>query len=321
MQTWELLVTLACREGVAQRLFVPPGRGEDLAQRRRWLEREFSLVSGGVEMVAVGGEALDKAEAMRLRDEAVIAASTVVIPVSVRPGGRFDRAVSMARSTGREVIEDFVISYERRREPLTYTVDQNGLSKEIRSFGEGYLTHWTRTSDGPWPTERRGDYYRELLEAKTYPRSAFDTVRAILRTGRIVGSGTHMPEGMPTVSFTAQPPASMAPLMRWRARYRHMSFEPYGIGVDKAWAIARGVRPVRYRIDTKGRRGASGAEAWLEQSSGSRTDWRREMEWRHAGDFDLSAVPRHRLVCVCHHAGEARSIEAECGIRSVPYGV
>jgi hypothetical protein len=195
------------------------------------------------------------------------------------------------------------------------------LSSALESVGEGYLSHWTRTCDGPWPGERRVDYYRELLASDCYPRSAFDTLRAILRLGRIVASGTHMPGRIPTVSFTGRPPAAMAPLMRWRSRYQHMSFEPYGIAVEKNWAVSMGARRVKYRAARGVRPKSDDPEAWLGQTTGVHTDWRQEDEWRFLGDFDLTAAPPEALLCFCRNAGEARTLEAELGVRALPYCV
>ena len=96
-----------------------------------------------------------------------------------------------------------------------------------------------------------------------------------------------------------------------------MSFEPYGIGVERGCALAGGIRPVRY-IE-KGERSPDDNEAWLTQSKGVITDWRSEQEYRHRGDFDFGDIPGDRLLVFTHRSEEATLIEREFGIRAVSF--
>ena len=103
--------------------------------------------------------------------------------------------------------------------------------------------------------------------------------------------------------------------MKWRARYREMSFEPFGIGIERDWALVNGIKPVDY----KEKSGKPQTDVWLSQSKGAISDWQKEDEYRCLGDFNLSRVPREKLAAFCLNKEEARLISTRFGVRSFPF--
>ena len=101
----------------------------------------------------------------------------------------------------------------------------------------------------------------------------------------------------------------------WRARYREMSFEPYGIGIEYEHARLNKVEPVQYI--SPGTKVPSDTPAWLGQSIGAVGDWRAEKEYRHRGDFDLRRIPHDKLIVVTYKADQAKLVEEKTGIRTV----
>ena len=160
------------------------------------------------------------------------------------------------------------------------------------------------------------DYYKDIINSEIYPRTAFDTLLRIIRNGTIIASARNMPEGVPTVSFSAQPPGHAIQLMRWRARYSEMSMEPYGIGISITNAKQRGIFPVRY-YDKSEYKMENDKERWLTQSKGKITDWSDEMEYRHQGNFDLKRIPSDEIQLFCHTQSEAESIFHETGFKAI----
>jgi len=160
------------------------------------------------------------------------------------------------------------------------------------------------------------DYYRAVLNSDRYPRSAYDTLIHILTIRTLKATTRHMPAGTPTVSFTGLSVAESLPLMRWRARYAEMSFEPYGVALARSAATRLGIRAVRY-YDAGAGRPAPGGDVWLTQSMGQRTDWRQERESRARGDLDLSSLSGDDFIAICFHPGEAQKITALTGVRAV----
>jgi hypothetical protein len=127
-----------------------------------------------------------------------------------------------------------------------------------------------------------------------------------------------MPEQTATVSFTGLSPIEALPLMRWRARYRRMSFEPYGIGIDRSIAVEHGIDEVQYHGLCE-YPASDVPRRWLLQSVGREGDWRQEREYRHLGDFDLHRVPREGVVLFCHHADEVDLLKRETELRVIPF--
>ena len=319
LQTWELLLTLAVEYRVPTTVVLPAG-GAGFSVLAAWTTGQFDLADREVELVPLedsGFGERGRPPAER-RDAEVSVRADLLLPVSVRSGGGMDDLIYQAEISGRPVDRRFAVPYGNGGTTVAYELDRSMLSDSVRRIGREYLTHWTRASNGPWPTERSVDYYRDLLRADRYPRGALATLLNIAGSGRVVASRRHMPRETPAVCFSGLSPAEVAPLVRWRARYRCMSFEPYGIGIERGYAESIGIRPVVYC-----EKGASGGDTdtpfWLRQSAGSVGDWRREDEYRHREDLILADVPKDKLICFCRYRAEVPLIQKRTGIRTVPF--
>jgi hypothetical protein len=315
LQTWELITAAAVDRGATLRLVVPAQPMGHSSAIKANIENDFVLSSGaaGFEFIP----ASDKRQFESARDTYIVGAADLLIPVSVRPGGSMQELIDGAVAADRLINRDFVVPYESRRERLAYTIDSSTISPDIARIGQEYLVHWTRTANGPWPGERRIEYYRDLIAADRYSRAAFDTLKHILSTRTIIASSRHMPGKIPSVSFTGLSPREVVPLMRWRSRFGEMSFEPYGLGVRREMAAQLGIRPVVYGERPQARHDQRAY--WLTQSAGTRTDWRQELEFRYRGDLDLAAVPNDQLVAFCLRPGEAGDIAARFGISACSF--
>jgi len=319
MQTWELLTSLASLERIKLTLFVPATDTEEFKGITKFAVEQFDLDLGLVKFVPMFSDKKNasKEQLWLKRDEMVVEAADLLIPVSLRKGGHMDLAVQMFADRGKSVEERFRADYKSRREPLAYRIEAEQLNSELALIGNRYLIHWTRASNSAWPTERLIDYYQAIIESNDYPRSAFRTLMNILTMRKIVATPKNMPLGIPTVSFSGLPPTDVVPLIRWRSRFQQMSFEPYGIGIEKEYAVSRGTYPVRYYARNCKRTIAN--EPWLWQSVGGKSDWRAEQEYRCKGDFGFSDTPSHRLLAFCHTQSEAEIIEESTGIRAVSF--
>lgn len=305
--TWGLQVAAARQLGVPQTVVVCPDGEETDAGVACRVRRGFGL--GQDTMVWCVGhtrEGRARRARMALRDRVVMQAADVLVPVSVRPGATMDAVLEKARADGRHVEERFRVDYTLRRERL---VDRPDLSGAVLPPGH-WIVHWTRTSNGPWPDERPVDFYDDLLRRDCYPRSAFDTLTRILSSRRIIASPRHMPGNIPCVSFTAASVQGFVPLMRWRSRYREMSFEPYGVGIRVSAARNIGVRPVHYHDR---RDSPDAGPVWGSQSAGVLTDWRQEQEWRVRGDVDLADISPGDLAAICPTEAERERALAAAG--------
>ncbi len=169
------------------------------------------------------------------------------------------------------------------------------------------------SANSAWPIERLCDYYHDIINATEYPRSAFHTLINIIKSKRIAGSGRHMPANEPMVSFSSLPPVQAIDLMRWRSRYRQMSFEPYGVAIQESIAADFGVVPVRY-YDGRLPSEVPVDDRWQWQSKGKLGDWQAEHEYRHRGDLLLDRIPREYLRVITRFPHEKTVIERDFGI-------
>jgi len=320
MQTWELVAALASMKGVPMRLYVPVADGDNTGAVFAAITRDFNLHDFLTDFIglpsATGPDR--KKSGMAIRDERIVAKADLLIPISIRPGGRMAGLIEQARSGGKAVIDRFQTAYQSRTKPMAYDLSDISLNPTIDKAARGRIIHWTRTANSKWPTEQSLDYYLAIAASHTYPRSAFDTLRNIVHSQTIAASSKNMPGNVSVVSLSDLSPVEAIPLMRWRARYRQMSFEPYGIGIERQVALEHGICPVRY-YDRVNANAPAGEDTWMHQSTGTKGNWTAEREYRHRGDFNLGAIPRNKLLLLCHTAAEADQIEKETGIHAVSF--
>ncbi|MBD3322592.1 MAG: hypothetical protein GF350_15935 [Chitinivibrionales bacterium] len=317
MQTWELQIAAALREKLSFTCIVPAPDREMFEKKSIYVQQQFDLFRKPVRIVPLVPEGIGQEiqSLPALRDRALVAEADILVPVSIRTRGGMEQLLHRSAESGKPVIDRFRIEYEKRTGPVHYHVQGSHVSESIVQCDIPYSIHWTRSSNTAWPTERKLDYYNDILDSERYPRSAFFSLRNILEYKLICATSKHMQDKIPTVSFSDIPPVEIIPLMRWRARYRMMSFEPYGIGIKKEHALKLGIKPVIY-YSRKNVPSVEKENHYLLQSRGEITDWRQEREYRFKGDFGLHAISKKYLACFCYTASEARAIEKDFGVQA-----
>lgn len=309
LQTWELLVFLAQKEKIRQTIVLPissESRDKDFCDQ---LKNEFKLENHLTHFSFLpcrAGKISDKT-LLHSRDIDLITRAEILIPISVRPGGFMEKFITQTTPLKTiQIVRRFEIPYKKRKHKLSYQINKDKLSSAMADIGKRYLIHWTRTSRGPWPTETKYNFYNAIINSDAYPRSAFETLKNILHTRLIKASPLHMPSNIPTVSFSALAPSEAVSLMRWRSRYIQMSFEPYGIGIEKEFARSYGIVPVQYYRKKKPPK----CERWLTQSVGTSGNWSKEAEYRFKGDLDFSDIPGDKLIIFCYLPSESEYISS-----------
>jgi hypothetical protein len=218
------------------------------------------------------------------RDDLAWAMADVVVPISIRPAGVWDRKL---RSEHCKVIDARWRTSWRRRTPalrwdhVTFPPWPAGISPR----GD-MLIHFTRASAGPWPGESAASYYAALARSQRGdPRSALATLTRILDEQLVRGSPTRIRGGAQATCWTALPPHQTSPLFRWRTRYARPAFEPFAIAISTDVARQLGARPVVY--DQGAVRSGRPTDALWHQGCSQRSNWLHEREWRIPGDLDL----------------------------------
>jgi hypothetical protein len=129
----------------------------------------------------------------------------------------------------------------------------------------------------------------------------------ILDKKRIISSNRHLFKTCKCVSFTGAKINDFEKLMRWRKRYTEMSFEPYGIGIEKNYALLNGISKVKY-LPIGEMKNIKIFERWKYQSPGKKGDWLLEDEYRYNGDVDISLMPSDKIICICPYKNEALNV-------------
>lgn len=319
MQTWEFLIYLAQIRKIEQVVLIPATVEYEFETLQQITIDQFNLDQSLVRFRPVMSKANDYQNRKLLydRDYAAVFEADILIPVSIRAKGHMEDLIQKKINEKQgEVITHFQIEYQKRERPLAYDIERDQLPSETINIGDRYIIHWTRAPNGPWPSEKKHAYFCAVAGSDFYPRTAFHTIQNIVKTGKIIASSAHMPRGIPVVSFSGLAPDKILPLMKWRSRYRRMSFEPYGIGIEKTTARQLGIVPVQYY-----RKGEypENMPFWQLQSRGVKTDWKQEAEYRYPGDFSLSDIDRSKVVCFCHTRYEANVIERSFGIKTYAF--
>lgn len=316
MQTWELITALASDLALPLRLYLPVSPARKFYQVCDDIANDFNLKLDRTEFVPVLPRQKENNQViMAERDKMVIEQADLLLPISIRNSGNMADLIERAEQTGHRIDRRFEVTHTPRGEPLKLTLDGQRLSDEILRFEGDYIIHWTRATSQPWPDERKIDFYRAILDSDSWPRSGLDTLERIIRMKKILASSRNMPDATATVSFSTLSPGEVVPLMRWRARFGEMSFEPYGIGIERETAARIGIREVNY-YDLGDKTSVAPADRWLRQSTGKVTDWRAEKEWRYLGEVLLEGFPADAVVLFCMTSHEADSLR-----RRYPYWV
>jgi hypothetical protein len=319
MQTWEFLIYLAQIRKIKQMVLITATNENEFETLREFTIDQFNLDRSLVRFRTIIPKQTDYQNRKLLydRDHEAVFEADVLIPVSIRAKGHMENLIQKKINKNEGVVNShFQIEYQKRGYPLAYPIEKDNLPPDTLNIGDQYITHWTRAPNGPWPSEKKHSYFSAIAGSDFYPRNAFQTIQNIIESGKIIASSAHMPRGIPSVSFSGLAPDKILPLMKWRSRYRRMSFEPYGIGIEKTTAMQLGIVPVQYY-----RKGEypQNTPPWQLQSRGVKTDWKQEEEYRYPGNFNLSGIARNKVACFCHTRDEAETIEKSLGIKTYAF--
>lgn len=310
MNTWELVTWAAGQRRARLRVACP----EDTSNEEQAdIHRRFDLRGDLVEWIGVTrGEGRSAGKNWwEGRDTEIVSAADILLPVSVRRGGRIDSLLSS--HAGKIIDNKFRIPYVTSPHHERSRIPPDHFSPDSQIWPDGWLIHWTRACHGPWPGENESDYYADLAASTdSYCRSAFTTIRRVLTERRLRGSAWRIGSGVPMVAFTELPPLESLKLMRWRSRWSRWSFESYGIAIAKDTAETLGSRPVRYVDEIEWKSIADDDKPFTHRRGKQDDVWLAEREWRCEGGVDLSSIPPEQLRVIVRHASERAVVQSIC---------
>lgn len=264
---WDLQLALAAKYAVPVELILLPEVPEGFVES----QFENLIISN-----------LIRAKSPLERDQLVMNSVDQIYPIWCRLGGTMNRLL-------KDVVPSII---DRSFECSDFKFHGNckaelpDMADSLAMIPENYLWHWTRTCDEPWPNETVGEYCSDLICHDSYFHTALNTLRRIIDSRMIIGSGKSIRAKEPVVSFTENHPSQMVDHFVWRMGRHRMNFEPYAIGFPREILESRGVVPVRY--------GEKGSWDSMEKAD----QWISEQEWRFRGDFEFSDLLKQMVVIV-----------------------
>jgi len=318
MNTWEFLVYLAAKNRTRQIIYSPLEENQNKDALINYYTEQFRLSSSLTDwrFIKIKNIKNDYLDFQKERDRLIINNADMIYPIALRPDSTLASLFNNREQSMTKIAEEYRTDYVKPDQPCKMKIDRESLNSNIDSRLNDFIIHWTRTSNNPWPGERLYDYYDAiLLSGDHFPRSAHNTLTRILREKTIRASSRHYHKGISAVAFSELKPSNAINLMKWRARYREMTFEPYSIAIRKSAAEALGIKKVIYG-DKKIYGSLNASDKPYFQSIGIKGFWVPEREWRHSGDIDLSVINPDDIKIIVWREAEIHSVKKciECEV-------
>jgi hypothetical protein len=313
LMTWELAVYLTSLNKGRQIIISPVFDNLDGNSIFQKTIADFDLDESQTAMVFVKPQ--EKSQSPKdnwpRRDQAAVTLAQRIFPISIRNNGRLQKLLAVDVDS-KKIDNKFKIEHAKSMiSPPRYDIKL--ARNEFCDWD--YITHWTRTCYGPWPGEKRAEFYQRLLNSKNeYPNNAFNTLSNIIKEQKIQASSHKIREGWSVIGFTEASPPDVLKLLRWCPKRVNWSFEPYGIAISKRAAGRLGIRPVLYGTDQTYEKLPQSEKPYFQNKGKSDVDWSREQECRHLGDLDLHLIAPDEIAYLVWNQDEA------CRIKSITGG-
>lgn len=306
------LTVLLSREQLEKRRVDPAGAHEYLAQ-------EYGIQPGRLRVIIFSASANTEWNDSRQRDIALYRLADAIIPIALRETGFLNRVVFANSEIGPKLDRSLQINTQRQ---CPTKIKVNYSSRRINQRTEralaDYLIHWTRSCNGPWPGETRGDFCRAIARSGSeYPRSGWDTLSRMLSEKKVRASRRHLAGAQAMVAFTAASLSECAALMSYRSRYREMTIEPYGLALPRETVKALGGRMIQYLPPSQWRKLSPPAQLFAHAEGPDGAKWKQEKEWRIVDDLDLGEI-WSKLIILTPDAISARRISSRFHLRTEP---
>lgn len=242
-------------------------------------------------------------EANDMRDRWILALSDQIVPVSIRQRGNLENYLKQCNLKTKAIVNDYKTPYEVIL-PIKKPLIPESISLPQWYNPHEYLIHWTRSCVGPWPDEKKADFFRRVMEKLEETQGGLETLIRIIRGEGIKASGRLIRGGYQIVPFTERPPHELPSLIRWRRGLRRWTFEPYGIAMRKSKLIEMGAKPVQYGEIQDFERMSESESPFFQLSEVGKQDWQVEKEWRIQGDVDFSLFQKGEVVFIVKEINE-----------------
>ncbi len=316
----ELTLTALCHTGAHVEVMLHQEQaelyGKSQSKIEKYLAHQYNLPAAKLRLHVVKSGTNSADSAFQVRDLSILQKADRVYPISIRPGGFMDTNVGELLRESKKVNCEYQVPYVSTSTAIAKDYRSRTLNSDTETLLRNHYIHWTRAVNTPWPGETDAEFYRDIMNSgKNYVRSARDTLRRILSEKLIRGSTRHSPDNEIFTAFTSSGAAESVNMMRYRARYREMTCEPFGIAIPQSEADLIGARKVMYLSGDQMRKLPAGQRRFV-HAEGAAGHWKSEHEWRAPGDVDLTGV-ESKIVVVVERESDREEFERDFGFKTL----
>ncbi|MCY2973515.1 MAG: hypothetical protein NTW52_02485 [Planctomycetota bacterium] len=171
-----------------------------------------------------------------------------------------------------------------------------------------YLTHCTRSPNGPWPDQSLAGYYNEMLTEVDHSHP-LDALIRILEQQRLIATSYLKRTDVATVSMSEVPLQELLSRRNFQRHLHRWDWEPYGICVRRSWLTQRGCRPVAYGTKFDFQKLPREDQPFFHVIPDG-TAWKEEREWRIAEDLRLADIPAKDAFVFVPSVSEGRRVSS-----------
>jgi hypothetical protein len=171
-----------------------------------------------------------------------------------------------------------------------------------------YLTHCTRSPNGPWPDQSLAGYYNEMLTEVDHSHP-LDALIRILEQQRLIATSYLKRTDVATVSLSEVPLQELLSRRNFQRHLHRWDWEPYGICVRRSWLTQRGCRPVAYGTKFDFQKLPREDQPFFHVIPDG-TAWKEEREWRIAEDLRLADIPAKDAFVFVPSVSEGRRVSS-----------
>ena len=182
----------------------------------------------------------------------------------------------------------------------------------LGALASKYLVHCTRSRRGPWPDQSISQFHDDLMENPWNAQpSVLETLQRILKQQRLIATNNFRRGNTDTICFSSNEIKELLSMRKFQSHLARWDWEPYGIMIDRDWLERKGARQVSYidRITAQQTSDEALAFCQVLSNESNSTDWRKEQEWRIAGDVRLGQVPFSKAIVFVPTLANAKTIQ------------
>lgn len=182
----------------------------------------------------------------------------------------------------------------------------------LGALASKYLVHCTRARRGPWPDQSISQFHDDLMQNPWNAQpTVLETLQRILKQQRLIATNTVRRGNTDTICFSSNEITELLSMRKFQSHLSRWDWEPYGIMIDRDWLESNGAKQVSYIDRITARKTSDDALAYCQvlSNESNSADWRKEREWRIAGDVRLGQVPFSKAIVFVPTLADAKTIQ------------